>query len=228
MLTKMALSNFVHITLIDKTVNILKNKQFGANNVINYPSIFNSLSLNKEMDVFFCSTVGISTVNPFLGSGHSSEIMIGKLDNGLNHKWVKYLGGDKYYVASTIAATQDGGCIVVATCNDTINHNFDRDIYIMKLDSNGSYTFISEFNIHNPPIVVTPNPAKDFVTIKTGISSEVIYQIEVYNMNGNKVLRKSLDSRDAYIDVRALNPGMYIFSISFKNGRVLSERFIKI
>ena len=61
--------------------------------------------------------------------------------------------------------------------------------------------------ITNSSIKLYPNPAKDYVTIK---SSENVISIDIYAMNGEKVLSQSKITQSVKINTSGLNAGMYL------------------
>ncbi|MBB4805608.1 hypothetical protein HNP38_000880 [Chryseobacterium defluvii] len=65
-----------------------------------------------------------------------------------------------------------------------------------------------------------PNPARDFVTIKT--ESKII-KVEIFDVAGRKV-QANLDGDK--LDVRNLAPGSYIVNIETNKGKV-SEKLMK-
>jgi len=142
-------SDYIYISKIKETGHIIKSRSFGKNNSLAWPSYQNSLAISND-NIYFLVNVDFCLANPFLGLGVPSSIMIGKLDSDLNTKWLQFHGGDYYYHAYNIKATSDGGCILIGTLNDTINHNNNRNIFIVKLDSNGSSTWSRNIKISEP------------------------------------------------------------------------------
>ena len=67
---------------------------------------------------------------------------------------------------------------------------------------------------------ISPNPAKDFITISGGNIKEVI----ISEMSG-RVLLKSTDKN---IDIRGLVSGVYYVAIETLNGSHVVHKFIKL
>lgn len=75
-------------------------------------------------------------------------------------------------------------------------------------------------NQNDEQIGIYPNPATDFITIK---SKSKVNAVEVFDIAGRKV---NMNLNNDKIDVRNLNPGNYIISIETKDGKT-SKKFIK-
>ncbi|MDR6515360.1 T9SS-dependent choice-of-anchor J family protein [Chryseobacterium camelliae] len=78
----------------------------------------------------------------------------------------------------------------------------------------------NEITSGTKPVSVYPNPAVDYISIKT---DEKINAVEIFDVTGRKVPVALEGNR---INVRDLNAGTYIISFETKAGKV-SEKFIK-
>lgn len=72
-------------------------------------------------------------------------------------------------------------------------------------------------------IIITPNPATDYVTVK---SPTVIRQIEIYSISGMKMSSVSPSDNMAEISVSEFPSGYYVVTIATENG-VVTKRLIK-
>ncbi len=61
-------------------------------------------------------------------------------------------------------------------------------------------------------VSVYPNPAREHVNVK---ASQVIHQIEVWDINGKRLLAKEVGNQTSQIDVTGLNDGFYIVRVVF-------------
>ncbi len=224
--TKNTNSNKVSISKINETGHIKKTKSFGKPNSLANPSYQNSLSI-KNNNVFFLINTDFSLANPFFGHGQPSSIMIGKLDFELNTKWLRFYGGDKYYHAYNILATSDGGCICIGTANDTINHNYNRDIFVVKLDSNGLGTWSQTIKMPSLAVKVFPNPVLDYLNISIASKNEPIKKITIYNIQGKQILQKTINASQTIINVSSLAKGVYILEGVTRSGAIFREKFVK-
>ena len=204
-------STDIYISKIDETGQIIDSRNFGKSNSLLWPSYQNSLSVCNK-NIFFLANVDFCATSPFFGIGDPSRFMIGKLDINLDTMWLKLFGGNYYYHAFNILATSDGGCISIGTFNDTINHNNNRDIFVIKLDSTGSSTWIRTIKIPEPTIKIFPNPCNDYFTILYSLppySEKVIFSL--YNSVGVKVKEMVLPSNTQQfkINTSSLTSGIY-------------------
>ncbi len=213
------------ISKIDETGHIVKSENFGKNNSATFPAYQNSLAI-KDNNILFLVTADFCRISPFFGYGKPSSLLVGKLDYDLNAKWLQYYGGDKYYHAFNIKATSDGGCICIGTVNDTINHNNKRDIFVLKLDSNGLVSWDQTIEIPKVNINVFPNPSNDKVNINI---SDFDFQdaiIEIYNVKGTKIHSIEHMSSNLEIDVVGWSPGIYLGRIIIEGKRFTTFKFV--
>lgn len=76
----------------------------------------------------------------------------------------------------------------------------------------------------SPSLKISPNPVKDHALL-TAISSIKLFY--VYDMHGELVLRKEINSASASIDFKRLKPGVYLLKVVFSNGFISSLKFTK-
>ena len=92
------------------------------------------------------------------------------------------------------------------------------------VDKNGalSYSEVKEIQlgINNYELRISPNPAKDFISISGGSVKE----IRVSDVGG-RVLLKSTEKK---IDIRSLVSGTYVVQIETLNGKHVTEKLIKL
>ena len=94
------------------------------------------------------------------------------------------------------------------------------------VDANGNYlVYTSTLSINDVNVELTmyPNPADQFISVK---SSEVLSGIRVIDMTGKEVIRKSVQSNDYSLDLSNLNTGIYFLEASAE-GASKTMRFIK-
>ena len=94
------------------------------------------------------------------------------------------------------------------------------------VDANGNYlVYTSTLSINDVNVELTmyPNPADQFISVK---SSEVLSGIRVIDMTGKEVIRKSVQSNDYSLDLGNLNTGIYFLEAT-SEGASKTMRFIK-
>lgn len=86
----------------------------------------------------------------------------------------------------------------------------------------------NSLNIENPvvniPIVVSPNPAKDVITISGTIGEK--YKISVYDISGKLISTKEFEN-ETTITISGFAKGVYSYSIENTNKIISNGRFIK-
>ncbi len=90
------------------------------------------------------------------------------------------------------------------------------------VDKNGalSYSEVKELRIENGGLIISPNPAKDFITIHGGN----VKAVSITDVSGRVVLV----GREKKVDVRGLLSGVYYLAIETLNGDHFIQKFIKL
>jgi PKD repeat protein len=80
----------------------------------------------------------------------------------------------------------------------------------------------------NSRLVVFPNPAKDFIYIRAPENQISVFDISISDMTGRRVLDTSPENNGSKIkiDIRSLEPGMYIVKIHYADGSVNSNKIV--
>lgn len=73
------------------------------------------------------------------------------------------------------------------------------------------------------PLRIYPIPVSDVLNVST---TEAIYDVKIYNLQGKIVLSETKLSQNSQIDVTSLSAGSYIFELNSSNGRQI-KNFIK-
>ncbi|MFH0895411.1 MAG: T9SS type A sorting domain-containing protein [Bacteroidota bacterium] len=74
-------------------------------------------------------------------------------------------------------------------------------------------------------IVVSPNPAADFIQVSSYIP---ISGVSIINLQGQKLLTEKISDKGCVIDIRTLNAGLYFAIFEFNNRPSVSKRIIVI
>jgi hypothetical protein len=153
---------------------------------------------------------------------------IAKINSNLQPYWEKYLSrGNDCLNLWKVLATNDGGVLLAGTSyNDTVNGPFERDIYVIKLDSTGNFvTGVNEPALQQHEVLVFPNPVQDNITIKVAIQFGEA-EFTMYDNSGREVLRKKF-KRQATVPVHQLSPGMYVYSVKGSSGKEERGKVVK-
>lgn len=71
---------------------------------------------------------------------------------------------------------------------------------------------------------VSPNPAKEYVKIK---SDQIIEKIQIFTNEGRIVLEKSIKAKEADLDIKHWVTGDYVLNLIYPNGSKESKKLIK-
>ena len=146
-------------------------------------------------------------------------IRIVKLNSELDIIWEKFYGGHANYFCYTVKATEDGGCIVLATRFDFENDPDPNHLgtYILKLGPDGILTGIEESSLQVKEVLVYPNPGRE-LNIATGFNN---YSLTLFDINGKAVYNRRALTRDSKHDLSFLPGGLYIYRVISEKGEVL-------
>jgi hypothetical protein len=177
-----------------------------------------------DNSIYISGTSNFDYVNPFWSTFNSWYHLV-KLNSDFSSIWEYWYGGDAYYFLYGILATNDGGCIMVGNRYDYETQNQERDIYIVKVDSNGLVTWSQEIPVNSLSTMVYPNPGTGQLNIKTSINN---VDFELINLNGQVVIRKRLDENQSDINTEILKSGIYFYRlIDKKNKAIETGKWIK-
>ncbi|HQX03889.1 MAG TPA: FG-GAP-like repeat-containing protein [Flavobacterium sp.] len=86
----------------------------------------------------------------------------------------------------------------------------------------GATLSVNQNTISN--FVLYPNPAKDFVTLKSSTTSSIV-SVEIFDLNGRKVLTSDVVKET--ISVQSLSVGTYLLLAKDSDGNLSTQKFIK-
>ncbi|MQP25783.1 T9SS type A sorting domain-containing protein [Flavobacterium sp. LMO8] len=120
--------------------------------------------------------------------------------------------------AFALAISQDGSKVIIgSTGNDDAGSNAGH----IRVFQN---TTLSTSDFENSTISFYPNPAKDIVNFS---ASDTIEIISLYNLLGQEVLSKEINSNEFKLDISSQPSGTYIAKIN-SNGKSESVKLIKL
>ncbi len=70
--------------------------------------------------------------------------------------------------------------------------------------------------LNNDPVLVYPNPAKDFIVIRT---SEMMQSLQIFNSAGQVVSTQPVNAKETRISTSDFKPGLYMIRIDTKTGQ---------
>ncbi len=187
-----------------------------------------SASRNKnDNNIYIGGTENSQASSPY--PIDTSFYMLTKIDLNGNEIWTRYYSNNTYLFMNKVLATTDGGAIMIGTSYNQYSPNGqEKDIYILKVDSNGNYTptGLKDNKIAKDNFIFYPNPIENQLHFRQ-INVQKNYTLEIFNINGQKVIEQAISNSDAYIDVSNLNSGTYIYHLTDEKGNFASDKLIK-
>jgi hypothetical protein len=165
-------------------------------------------------------------------SGYPSNtnfFMLTKADLMGNEIWTRYYSNNTNLYLRKVLATSDGGALIFGSSyNPAGPDGFEKDVWIIKVDSNGNYktTGIADQQIPKNDFIFYPNPLENEVHFRQ-VNQLRNYNMELYDSAGRKVLEKKLSSSDETIHVANLKSGAYIYHLTDKKGNYATGKLIK-
>lgn len=133
---------------------------------------------------------------PNFAYGFATNLITGLINNPLENQTYYY----------RLAATNNGNVIYSDTYQYTTLSNTDFDL--------------------EKEITLYPNPATDFLNIKSN-GSDKVTAIEFYNTLGQRIYYENVSNiSDIKIDVSNLKKGIYFVKVNFENSKVVSSKLI--
>jgi hypothetical protein len=191
---------------------------------VTYPAWVKNMDFVDTSNVFIGGTVNLAM---YPNSNQNSYLILANLDSELNKQWQYFYGLDKYYELHGILATQDGGCLMLATYFNFTENEYERDIILIKVDSNGLITGINqkpEFEISNA--IIYPNPGIEYFNVQSGpqISGAEFY---LFDVNGKAIIVEKITNSLLNVNTAFWPSGTYTWQIVFKNKVIESGKWVK-
>ncbi|NQT76588.1 MAG: T9SS type A sorting domain-containing protein [Bacteroidetes bacterium] len=201
---------------------ILDEHMYGVDDT-NYFYSWNEVDCIDSTYFYLGGTHNFENIPPFLYP-EPRWIFVNKLQMDGSIIWQHFYKGELNYMPYKILATSDGGALI-------LSHKYDwnspypnqRDIHILKVDSNGYYsgmTSIDEITGDPLQILVYPNPATSIIHIATGFYDNLEFYL--YDIHGKNLMHKRLNGSNPTISVEQLPPGMYLYTI-MRNQSILER-----
>jgi len=190
-----------------------------------YPSIQNGISVNAE-NYYVGGTSNIDFYDLYF-SYYDSWFHLVKINEDITPQWEYWYGGDVYYVLYYVLATNDGGCLMVGTRYDYLTQDVERDIYVVKVNSEGLITGLPEnTQIEMHEAIVYPNPGNEEIKVRIAVQhKESIF--ELFDMSGRLALKENFAGIEGTVNSTFLPSGTYIYKITGTNGLKETGKWIK-
>jgi len=196
---------------------------WGAPDTLDHPTPFGGIDYNNK-DTIYASGTKNAWVWPLNVPSYYSLV---QTDSLLNIRWEKFYGGDANYTLFSIDATQDGGCLLGGIKHEFSYPDLKTDAHVLKVNAQGLITGLSDnstFQIKEA--LVFPNPGTEFLRVR--IAAQYPQSIfELFDMNGNLVLRENIEGKWKQIGTSFLPKGTYVYKIHNQDGLFESGKWVK-
>jgi hypothetical protein len=151
--------------------------------------------------------------------------MTGQTDKQLQTRYFKYFGGDRYYDAFYVLATQDGGSFICGSWYDHDTHIFNP--IFLKLNEEGLITASSETFMKERNIAFWPVPFTSQLNYQSVLPFS---RLQLYDNMGRLVYETFGRELKGSIAVDRLDAGIYHYKVTFLNnilpetGRIIKTR----
>ncbi len=217
-------TNF-YISRLNSSFDTLWTLDFGSNtsDILFFP---NSIGIT-DTNNFWLSYITCSNCPSFLYEEIQHTIGIIKFNGEGEIINEYYINGEFNYGYNSITPSKDGGIYIVSSLYNWDVPSNDLDIVVFKIDSMGNFTTLNEeLDFSLTPINVFPNPTTNYLYFQSEINNKT-RQIVIYAIDGKEVLTQMTLSTSIRVDVTAINPGIYVYSVFEEGERVQSGKFIK-
>jgi hypothetical protein len=216
---------------LDCTDSVLIQTYYGKEgDTNNYPAVSNNGDFISKDNIYLGGTPNL-IAEQYPWQAEDTWIMLNLLDSNLNLKWQQFYGGDAFYHLRELRATQDGGCLMVATRYDENTQFEEYDAFILKVDSSGIITSTDDHPvIPVNQLSIYPNPANDYIVVRyPGVFGSYDKEILIYNTLGMNIkqVSASQDYDETKIDIPGWPSGQYIVVLQIQGKKVMTGKFIK-
>lgn len=213
------------ILKLDTSFNVLSEYYLGPEDTVSYPGYLHCLDFISPGSIYYGGTVNYWWSSEF--AEVPSYYILGKFNADLTLSWQKYYGGDKYYNLWALTASTDGGCLLMGSSYDYLTQDHERDIVIIKVDSNGVYTGIDPTLLNLSDAIVYPNPGSDHIILESGpqVDGATIF---ISDLNGKHVINSTIRNSRQRINTQSLVPGIYFWQIVYNNKVIELGKWIKL
>ncbi|MDD5507044.1 MAG: T9SS type A sorting domain-containing protein [Bacteroidales bacterium] len=192
-------------------------------NMREFSSYFQGVS-RFEDNIYIGGNSNFNYANPFFSESDSWFHLV-KINPDITPRWEYWYGGDAYYHMYSMIATSDGGCLMVGNRYDSEIQYLERDIYVVKVNSDGLIVWTEEIPLINRTASVYPNPGTNQLNIRVPQKES---DFELINQKGQVVIRQSIKNSPSTINTERLESGIYFYRVLNKKTSIIeSGKWVK-
>lgn len=180
----------------------------------------------SAIDYYYPSCIYIGGNFNLIGASSSipSWYYVTKVNEKMEIQYEKYIGGDAVYWLLSVTASSDGGVLLAGQKSELGTPSYAQNGYLIKLDSTGCLTSISNQGVKISDAIIYPNPGSNNLNIRTALE-QCIFRL--YNISGTCLIEKAILDRTTIIDTKNLTSAIYTYTIH-RNGELIeSGKWIK-
>jgi len=213
----------IGVQLYDTTYNLIHYSYYGKTDTSEYPALVKSLDFSNPLSVFIGGT---SNFFQYEFTPADNWYRLNNIDTAFNLKWERFYGGDGDYALYGILATRDRGCLMYGTFWDYRNNpDYSRYLRLIKVSKDG---LLSDENgkpsNKAKEVILYPNPGTNRIIVESGLKNLVV---SFFNVTGNCVVKKSIQSMVESLDVSELSTGIYFYRFTCGNKVIDCGKWIK-
>ena len=203
---------FIYLVKVDTDGHVLWTQTYGTSNPFEY-HIGNSIRQTSDGGYIVAGYTGYST----------SDVYLIKTDNFGDTLWTRTYGtdsGDEY--GNDVQLTMDDGFVITGYAVDPATSR--NKVYIVKTDEQGLIVGITDNIYILNKIQLYPNPATDFVNIKSDIHINIV---KIYNIAGEVIANEKANSKSYLLNTSRFKAGIYLFQIETDKGMINKRLILK-
>lgn len=209
-------------SILDTTISLVPIEYIGVPDTNDYAGIIRNFDFNTYNDIIFCGTKNRSY--EFFPT-ELSWVIAGKLFEDLSTEYLRYYGGDAYYLTHSIIPTSDGGSLIMGRRYDHEMQIGEWDVFFLKINNDGlivNNNYIKTVTV--PRIWIYPNPSKDILRLETTIPKGLV---RIYTCGGVLIKTSTFNSSQFNLAISNLSSGLYTCVLSDYSGNYVTSKFIK-
>lgn len=209
--------------MILEGVTISQERTLG-NDIHERPAEYKSIDYKDPDAVFTCSfnETFVESISPIYQDG---AVVVMKTDRNHEKIWDKvYHLGPYLYIAASIQATNDGGCLVLGRSCNLMAWPEKQGFFVLKVNADGTLGTDEVFVTDRDAVVAYPNPTNGKITLADGQFVEA----DVFSVSGQcMIAEKCHYGHSLVLDLENLPAGLYFLRVTDKNGHTYTQKVIK-
>jgi len=212
------------IRTLDTAFNILNSYIFESENEYDYAGIFSNLARTSD-GFIFVGTKNSNWIGEPIDTMNSSIYAV-KLDTNLNIQWEKTIGGDAYYQVYSVSPASKDGCLILASRYDEEINGIENDVFLIKMNSEGGYSFISLPVSREKKITVYPNPGNNYINLSIqSFQNNLVFNL--YSVSGFRLLSSINLLKITQINTSHLAAGIYFYEVKQQDKIIAKGKWVK-